>query len=239
MKLDILVLAAHPDDAELSCGGTIALHVAMGKKVGVIDFTKGELGTRGTPETRLEEAKAASEVLSLSVRENMGFDDGFFVNDKYHQIELIKKIRQYQPDIVIANAKTDRHPDHGKGALLAKDACFLSGLRMIPTTLDGQNQDEWRPKQIWHMVQSNYLSPDLVVDITEHWDTKMKSVQCYKTQFDIEESDAPGTFLTSPIFMKFIHARAQEYGHAIGVAYGEGFTTDKQIGVSSLYNLIN
>lgn len=237
MKLDILVLAAHPDDAELSCGGTIASHVAMGKKVGVVDYTRGELGTRGTVEIRAREAETSSKVLGVSVRENLDFADGFFKNDREHQLAVIQKIRQYQPDIVIANAVSDRHPDHGRGAELSRDACFLSGLRMIETELDGTKQQQWRPKQVWHMIQSIYIKPDLVVDVSDYWETKMKSIRCFKSQFDASEGDGPGTFLTTPIFMKFIEARAQEVGHSVGAAYGEGFTNDKQIGVHSLYDL--
>jgi bacillithiol biosynthesis deacetylase BshB1 len=237
MKLDILVLAAHPDDAELSCGGTIALHVAMGKKVGVVDYTRGELGTRGTVEIRAKEAEASSKVLGISVRENLGFRDGFFANDREHQLSVIRMIRKYRPEIVIANAVTDRHPDHGKGAELSRDACFLSGLRMIETMHEGKQQDSWRPKRIWYMIQSNFIQPELVVDVSEYWETKMEAIKCFKSQFDASEGDEPGTFLTSPIFMNFIVARSQELGHAIGAAYGEGFTTDKQIGVNSLFDL--
>lgn len=237
MKLDILVLAAHPDDAELSCGGTIASHVANGKKVGIVDFTQGELGTRGSVEIREEEANASSKVLGVSVRENLKLQDGFFQNDREHQLKVIQKIRQYQPEIVIANSVTDRHPDHGRGAELSRDACFLSGLRMIETEVNGKKQNEWRPKQVWHMIQSIYIKPDLVVDVSEYWDTKMKAIRCFKSQFDQAEGDEPGTFLTTPIFMKFIEARSQEIGHAIGVAYGEGFTNDKQMGVKSLFDL--
>lgn len=237
MKLDILVLAAHPDDAELSCGGTIASHVAMGKKVGIVDFTRGELGTRGTVDIREEEARASSHVLGISVRDNLEMADGFFQNDREHQLAVIKKIRQYRPDIVIANSVSDRHPDHGRGAELSRDACFLSGLRMIETEFEGSKQEQWRPKQVWHMIQSIYIKPDLVVDVSDYWQVKMEAIRCFRSQFDAEEGDEPGTFLTTPIFMKFIEARAQELGHAIGAAYGEGFTNDKQLGVTSLYDL--
>lgn len=236
MKLDILVITVHPDDAELGCGGTIASHVAMGKKVGIVDLTRGEMGTRGTVEVREQEANAASKVLGVSVRENLSMADGFFANDREHQLQLIKAIRRYQPDLVIANAIKDRHPDHGRAALLAKDACFLSGLRMIETKDEGKSQESWRPKQVWHMVQSMYITPDVVVDVSAHWETKMEAIRCFKSQFDASEGDDPGTFLTTPLFMKFVEARGQEYGHAIGVAYGEGFTNDKQLGVESLYD---
>lgn len=237
MKLDILVITVHPDDAELGCGGTIASHVAMGKKVGIVDLTAGEMGTRGTPEIRAQESAASTKVLGISVRENLGFADGFFANDKEHQLELIKVIRKYQPELVIANAVKDRHPDHGRAALLARDACFLSGLRMIKTEVEGEEQSAWRPSQVWHMVQSMYIVPDIVVDVSDHWETKMESIRCFKSQFDGSVGDEPGTFLTTPYFMKFVEARGMEYGHAIGVAYGEGFTNDKQMGVNSLFDL--
>jgi bacillithiol biosynthesis deacetylase BshB1 len=238
MKLDILVLAAHPDDAELGCGGTIAAHVAQGKKVGIVDFTQGELGTRGTPEIRAAESEASSRVLGIAARDNLGFADGFFQNDQEHQLAVIQKIRKYRPEIVIANAIRDRHPDHGRGAELGRDACFLSGLRMIETLdEEGRPQEQWRPKQVWHMVQSQYIKPDIVVDVSDYWNTKMEAIRCFRSQFDTANQDEPATFLTTPIFMKFIEARAQEVGHAIGVAYGEGFTNEKQQGVQSFFDL--
>ncbi|MEK6479471.1 bacillithiol biosynthesis deacetylase BshB1 [Catalinimonas sp. 4WD22] len=237
MKLDILVITVHPDDAELGCGGTIASHVAMGKKVGIVDMTAGELGTRGTVEIRAKESAASSKVLGVSVRMNLGFADGFFANDRKHQLELIRMIRRYQPELVIANAIKDRHPDHGRAAQLTCDACFLSGLRMIETFDNDQAQQSWRPAQVWHMVQSVYIAPDIVVDVSKHWETKMEAIRCFKSQFDATEGDEPGTFLTTPLFMKFVEARGQEYGHAIGAAYGEGFTNDKQMGVDSLFDL--
>lgn len=236
-KLNLLVLAAHPDDAELGCGGTIAAHVAMGKKVGIIDLTKGELGTRGTPALRIQEAEAAGRVLGISVRENMGFADGFFSNDKEHQQALIKIIRTYQPDIVLANAIDDRHPDHARAAALARDACFLAGLRKIETEANGQLQEAWRPGKVYHFIQSRYIKPDVVVDVSEHWHTKIEAIRCFVSQFDSSYSDEPQTFLTTPIFLQFVEARARELGHAIGVAYGEGFTVEKQIGIKSLYDL--
>ncbi len=235
-KLDILVITTHPDDAELGCGGTIASHIAMGKKVGIADLTQGELGTRGTPKLRAEEAAAAQRVLGVTVRENLGLADGFFANDKEHQLAIIKVIRQYQPDIVITNAITDRHPDHGRGAQLTKDACFYAGLRMIASEMDGP-QEAWRPGKIYYMVQNNYIQPDIVVDISDYWHTKLAAIKCFSSQFDAKSSDEPQTHLTTPHFLHFVEARAREYGHAIGVAFGEGFTVDKQIGVRSLYDL--
>ena len=236
-KLDILALAAHPDDTELGCAGTLAVHIAAGQKVGIIDFTRGELGTRGTPEIRAQEAEASRQLQGVTVRENLGFADGFFVNDREHQLEVIKMIRKYQPDIVLANAIQDRHPDHGRGATLARDACFMSGLRMVETMLAGEQQTAWRPSRVYHYIQANYITPDFVVDISDHWDTKIRAIMSFTSQFDLETSDEPQTYLTTPIFLKFIEARAQELGHSIGVAYGEGFTAAQPIGVKQLGNL--
>lgn len=238
MKLDIMVLAAHPDDAELTCSGTLALHTAMGKKVGIIDLTQGEMGTRGSAEIRLQEARKSAEILGLAVRDNLEMEDMFFQNDRAHQLAVIRKIRQYQPDIVLANAISDRHPDHGKGAQLAIDACFMAGLRKIETEMEGQPQEAWRPKQLFHYIQSNYLQPDFVVDVSAHWDTKMASIDAFQSQFFNPGSNEPQTFISSENFLKFIDARGREFGQAIGVKYGEGFTLAKQIGVRSLYDFI-
>jgi bacillithiol biosynthesis deacetylase BshB1 len=239
MKLDILVLAAHPDDAELGSGGTIARHVKMGHKVGVVDFTRGELGTRGTVESRAGEAAESSKILGLSVRENLGLPDGFFKNEKEHQLEVIKVIRKYQPDVVLANAVYDRHSDHGKGAALAHDACFLSGLAKIET-LDstGKAQQAWRPKALYHYIQSLFIEPDFVVDVTDTWDTKIKSVKAFKTQFYDPSSSEPSTYISSPDFLRMVESRAIELGHAIGTKYGEGFTVRRYPGVKSLLDLI-
>ncbi|RAV98030.1 bacillithiol biosynthesis deacetylase BshB1 [Pseudochryseolinea flava] len=239
MKLDILVLAAHPDDVELGAGGTIAKHVALGYKVGIIDFTKGELGTRGTPELRSQEAAAAAKILGVSVRENLGLADGFFQNDPSSQMPVIKMIRKYQPSIVIGNAITDRHIDHGKGASLAYDASFLSGLVKIETKDDeGNAQQAWRPKVVYHYIQSHYIVPDLVVDISAHFETKMNSIKAFKSQFFDPSSKEPQTYISNPAFMKMVEGRAQELGHSIGVEYGEGFTVRRVPGVNSLFDLI-
>jgi bacillithiol biosynthesis deacetylase BshB1 len=237
LKLDILVLAAHPDDAELGCSGTIAAHVAKGHKVGIVDLTHGEMGTRGTPELRLQEAAHAAEILGLSVRENMGFQDVFFKDDTEHQLKLIQVIRKYQPEIVLANAITDRHPDHGKGASLATNACFMSGLTKIETSQDGVKQAAWRPKFVYHYIQNNYIQPDFIVDITEFWDTKVKSIAAFGSQFYDPESKEPASFISSPEFLPFIESRAREFGHRIQSKYGEGFTVERFIGVSDLFNL--
>ena len=239
MKLDILLLAAHPDDAEMSCGGTIAAAIAKGRKVGIVDFTRGELGTRGTPDIRAAEAVAASNILGISVRENLGFRDGFFKNDEEHQLKLIAAIRRYQPDIVLANAIEDRHPDHGKGAAVAVDACFLSGLRMIQTfDTDGTPQTAWRPKAMYHYIQDRFIKPDLVVDISQHWDMKEAAIRAYKSQFYDPTSKEPESYLTSPEFLDFLKARSQEMGHMIGARFGEGYTKTKMIGVKDLFDLV-
>ena len=198
LKLDILVLAAHPDDAELGCSGTIAAQVAKGHKVGIVDLTHGEMGTRGTPELRLQEAAHAAQILGLAARENMGFQDVFFKDDTEHQLKLIQVIRKYQPEIVLANAVTDRHPDHGKGASLATNACFMSGLTKIETWQEGNKQAAWRPKFVYHYIQNNYIQPDFIVDISEHWDTKVKSIAAFGSQFFDPKSKEP----TSPISSK-------------------------------------
>jgi N-acetylglucosamine malate deacetylase 1 len=238
MKLDILVLAAHPDDAELCCGGTIAKHVSMGHKVGVVDFTRGELGTRGTPEIRIQEATNASEVLGLSVRQNLNFADGFFKNDEEHQRKVISVIRKYRPEIVLANAIYDRHSDHGRAATLAYDSCFLSGLAKIETSLDGEIQLPWRPKAVYHYIQSQLIKPDFVVDISDFWDIKVASYMAYKSQLFDAESKEPQTFISSPQFLKLIEARAIEFGNAIGVQYAEGYTVRRFPGVENLFHLL-
>ncbi|MEJ8755381.1 bacillithiol biosynthesis deacetylase BshB1 [Pontibacter sp. H259] len=239
MKLDILTFAAHPDDAELGCSGTIVAHIAAGKKVGIVDLTRGELGTRGTPETRAAEADAASIAMGISIRENLGFADGFFLNDKAHQLKVVEKIRQYKPEIVIMNAIHDRHPDHGKGSQLVSDACFLAGLKMIDTFgSEGEKQEAWRPKAVYHFIQDRYIKPDVIVDITPYWEKKLESIRAFKSQFYNPEDTSQHTYISSPEFMEFIEARAKEYGHAIGVTYGEGFTVERHIGVRNLFDLL-
>lgn len=238
MELDILVFAAHPDDAELGCGGTIASHVANGKKVGVVDFTKGEMGTRGTPEIRMKEAAESAKILGLSVRENLGFDDVYFKNDKEHQLEVARMIRKYQPKIVLANAVMDRHPDHGKGAEVVQGAWFLAGLSKVLTTMDGVDQKPWRPKTLYHYIQSIYIEPDFVVDTSDHWETKLSAIKAFKTQFFDPNSDEPETYISSPAFLKMIEARSAEFGHSIGCEHAEGFTVNRNLGVKLLTDLI-
>jgi N-acetylglucosamine malate deacetylase 1 len=239
MKLDILVLAAHPDDAELGCAGTIAKHIAEGYKVGIIDFTQGELGTRGTIETRSQEAADAAAILGVSVRENLKLRDGFFQNDEEHQLKVIRAIRKYRPEIVLANALYDRHSDHGKAAKLAFDAAFLSGLAKIETTDEhGEKQEAWRPKALYHFIQSVFIEPDIIVDITGYWDIKLKAIQAFKTQFFNPTLNEPETYISKPGFMKMVESRAVEFGHAIGTQYGEGYTVTRFPGVKSLFDLL-
>jgi bacillithiol biosynthesis deacetylase BshB1 len=237
MKLDILVLAAHPDDAELGCGGTIIKHIAGSRKVGIVDFTRGELGTRGTPETRDHEAADSARILGLSARENLGLADGFFRNDESHQIEVVKRIRKYKPEIVLANAIYDRHPDHGRASGLAFEACFLAGLVKIETTHDGVKQDIWRPKAVYHYIQSQFIEPDFVVDISDVWEKKMQAVRAFKTQFYDPASKEPETYISNPRFLKLLESRATEMGHAVGAQYAEGFTSPRWIGVKSLFDI--
>ncbi len=237
MKLDILAIGAHPDDIELGCAATIAKEISLGKKVGVLDLTRGELGTRGSADLRDKEAATASEILGLTVRENLAFADGFFVNDKAHQLEVIRIIRKYQPDIVLCNAVDDRHIDHGKGSKLASDACFLSGLRKIETSLNGELQKEWRPKQVYHYIQWKNLEPDFVVDVSGFIDKKMEAVQAYSSQFYDPNNKEPVSPITSKNFLDSIRYRAQDLGRLIGAEAGEGFTVERFIAVSSLDKL--
>lgn len=238
MKLDILVLSAHPDDAEISCGGTIAKHVSLGYKVGIVDFTKGELGTRGTPQTRKEEAAEAARIQGIAVRENLGLKDGFFQNDPDHQMAVVRAIRKFQPRIILANAVYDRHIDHGKGASLAYDASFLSGLVKITTQDDhGHAQAPWRPEAFYHSIQSLFIEPDFIVDISGFWETKIAALRAFKTQFYDPNSNEPETYISNPTFLKMIEARAIEFGHAIGATHGEGYTVRRYPGVNSLFDL--
>lgn len=237
MKVDILVLASHPDDAELGCGGVIAKHTRMGHKVAIVDLTRGELGTRGTPETRHSEAAESARILGVVARENLALPDGFFQNNAESQLTVIRAIRKYQPRIILANALHDRHIDHGKGANLAYDASFLSGLIKIETHDDSKKQAPWRPEAVYHFVQSQYITPDFVVDISAEWETKMKAIKAFGSQFFDPTSTEPETYISKPGFLKMVEARAVEYGHAIGVQYGEGFTTRRFIGVDNLFQL--
>ncbi len=238
IKIDILVFAAHPDDAELSCSGTILSHINKGYKVGIVDLTKGELGTRGNAELRMIEANNASKILGLHFRENLGFEDCFFKKDKTHLMKAIEMIRKYQPEIVLCNAQSDRHTDHAKAGDLIHEACFLSGLRKIETNLAGEIQKEWRPKAVYHYIQDQYTKPDMIVDITPFFDKKMESILAFSSQFYDPNSVEPLTPISNPEFITLLKGRAIEFGRQIGVTYGEGFTVQRNIGTSNLFNLI-
>jgi bacillithiol biosynthesis deacetylase BshB1 len=237
MKLDILVFAVHPDDAELGCSGTILKHIALGKKVGIVDFTRGELGTRGTAETRDEEAAESAKILGLHTRENLRFKDGFFKNDEAHQLEVIKMVRKYQPEIILTNALHDRHPDHARAGDLANDAIFLSGLIKIETKLDGIVQSAWRPRLVLQYIQDRYIQPDIIIDITDFIEQKEQAIRAFKTQFDSSDNKEPQTYISSPEFLDSVTGRAREFGKQIGVKYGEGFTSRKLLGVENLFYL--
>jgi bacillithiol biosynthesis deacetylase BshB1 len=237
MKLDILAITAHPDDVELCCAGTLLSQIALGKKVGIVDLTRGELGTRGTPEGRIQEAKNAAAIMNIDIRDNVGLADGFFANNEAHQKAIIPYIRKYQPDIVITNAVGDRHPDHGRAGQLVSDSCFYSGLRMIKTFDEqGNEQEAWRPKQVFHTVQDRYITPDFIVDITAVHDKKVEAIRAFESQFYVPSYniDEPQSYISSPDFLEFVIARAREMGHAIGVTFGEGFTTSRKLGVRDL-----
>ena len=238
MRLDILAIGAHPDDVELGCGGTIAKEISLGKKVGILDLTRGELGTRGSAEIRNKEALNAAKILGVVIRENLMLADGFFENNKVNQLEIIKIIRKYKPDVILCNAIEDRHIDHAKGSKLVSDACFLSGLIKIETSLDGKKQDVWKPKQVYHYIQWKNLEPHFVVDVTGFIETKLKAVKAYKSQFYDPNSKEPSSPISSKNFINSITYRAQDLGRLIGTEYGEGFTAERFVAVKSFDNLI-
>jgi len=239
LKLDILVLSVHPDDAELGCAGTLLKHMAEGKKAGIVDLTRGELGTRGSAEIRDAEAAASAKILGLDARENLGLPDGFFENTRQYQLKVIEIIRKYQPEIIIGNAKHDRHPDHGRAHQLVDTAIFLSGLRKIETYNNGQLQQPWRPNLQLSFIQDEYIKPDIIVDVTEHWDKKIESIKAFGSQFYNPEweQNEPQTYISAPGFIEGIEGRAREFGKVIGVTYAEGFTSRRVLGVDSLFSL--
>lgn len=237
MKLDILAIGVHPDDVELGCSGTILKHIAQGKKVGILDLTRGELGSRGSGELRLVEAANSAKILGVTVRENLGFADGFFQNDEAHQREVVKIIRKYQPEIILANAPKDRHPDHGRASKLVYDASFYSGLVRIETELDGVNQELWRPKAVYHYIQDRYLKPDFVVDVSPFLETKIKSMLAFSSQFYNPESELPETPISSKKFLDFVVARMADFGRDIDADHAEAFVVDRTIGVEDLLAL--
>lgn len=238
MKIDVLAMGAHPDDVELGCGGTILKLISEGKKVGIIDLTKGELGTRGTEQTRKEEAEKAAELLGISVRENLEMKDGFLNNSEEYQMKIIEMIRKYRPEIVLGNAVNDRHPDHAKAAKLISDACFLSGLTKIKTSLNGIEQEVWRPKHLFHYIQWKNIKPDFVVDISNYIEKKVEVCLAYKTQFYDPSSDEPITPIATKDFLDSITYRAQDLGRLSGVGFAEGFTSENTIALKNFEGIV-
>ncbi|MDB5202870.1 MAG: Bacillithiol biosynthesis deacetylase BshB1 [Ferruginibacter sp.] len=238
MKLDVLAFGVHPDDVELSCGGVLLVEKKEGKKTGIIDLTAGELGTRGTAQTREEEAADAAKILGVDARENLGLADGFFKNDEAHQRKVIEAIRKYKPEVIFCNAPEDRHPDHGRSAALVSDAAFLSGLMKIETMANGVNQEAWRPKYVLNYVQDRFLQPDFVMDISSVFEQKLEAIKAYRTQFHSPGIDGPQTYISTPDFLESIIYRSKMFGKMIGVKYAEGFISQKMIGISSLDALV-
>ena len=241
MKLDILAIGVHPDDIELGCSGTLINEINRGKKVGILDLTQGELGTRGTVETRYHEAANAAMIIGVQLRDNLKMRDGFFRNDEEHQLKLIAALRKYRPDIVIGNVLHDRHPDHGRAGHMIADACFLSGLaRIVTTDADGIEQEKWRPTYVLHYIQDWYHEPDLLIDISDVFEQRMKSIEAYSTQFHTAatSSEGPQTYISTPDFLESVIARARMFGKRIGVKYAEGFISEKKIGIRNLDALI-
>ncbi len=242
MKLHLLAIGAHPDDVELGCSGTLINHIRKGQRVGILDLTEGELGSRGSVASRYAEAKAAADLIGASVRHNLQMGDGFFQNTPEEQLKIVRILRKYQPDIVLANALADRHPDHGRAGRLIADACFLSGLRKIETEWEGVPQDAWRPLRVFHYLQDRFSEPDFIIDISASFRQKMASIQCYTTQFftgtEQDHSGEPATYISGPDYLNKIEYRAGLLGHRIGVAFGEGFKSEASIGITDMDQLL-
>ena len=238
MKVDILAFAAHPDDVEISCSGTLLKHIEMGYKIAIIDLTQGELGTRGTAKTRQNEAANASKILGITERENLKMQDCFFEPSEKNKKKIISVIRKYQPKLIFANATNDRHPDHAKASSLVSEACFLSGLTKIKTEINGAVQLAWRPEAIYHYIQDYYIEPDFIVDISKHIDTKIKAIKAYKTQFYDPRSKDPETPISGEDFFEFIKARAKNFGRLIKTQYAEGFTGEVPLKVEDVLKTI-
>lgn len=238
MKLDILAIGVHPDDVELSCSGTILKHIALGKKCGILDLTSGELGTRGNGQLRLSEAANAAKILGVSVRDNLKMADGFFKNDKEHQLQIMKKIREYQPEIILCNAISDRHPDHGRAAALVSEACYYSGLIRIETKQNGLNQAPWRPKAVYHYIQDRQLKPDFVVDISSVIEKKMEAIKAFKSQFYNPDSNEPESPISSKHFFEIVKSKMIVFGRDAGFEYAEGYTVERTIGIDNIFNML-
>lgn len=237
MKLDVIAFAAHPDDVELTCSGTIIQMIRKGRKVGIVDLTRGELGTRGTAEIRQEEAAEAAKVMGVQVRSNMGMKDGFLVNDEASRMKIVQVIRRHQPEIVLCNSITDRHPDHGVASKIVSDAAFLAGLHKVMTDDDGTRQSAWKVRVVYHYIQDRYLKPDLTVDVTSVWKERMAALTAFKSQFYNPESQEPESAISSKAFLDFLEARAREFGRPTGVTFAEGFQVERTLGVHDLFDL--
>jgi N-acetylglucosamine malate deacetylase 1 len=237
-KIDILAFGAHPDDVELSASGTLLKHISQGKKVVIVDLTQGELGSRGTIETRYQEANVASQIIGLEDRVNLKMEDGFFTHSQENLMKIVEQIRRFKPEIVLANAIEDRHPDHAKGSKLVSDACFLAGLVKIESNFEGQKQEVHRPKVVYHYIQDRYIKPDFVIDVTDFVEQKFESIKAYKTQFYNPNSQEPQTPISGEEFFEFLRGRMAEFGRSIGVRYAEGFTVERILGVESFFDLL-
>jgi N-acetylglucosamine malate deacetylase 1 len=237
MKLDILAIGVHPDDVELSCSGTILRHISQGKKCGILDLTSGELGTRGSGPLRLQEAAAAAQILGVAVRDNLGMADGFFRYDKEHQLQIIRKIREYQPEIILCNSISDRHPDHGRASQLVSEACFYSGLIKIETEINDEKQDAWRPKSVYHYIQDRTLKPDFVVDVTPFVDKKMEAIKAFRSQFYNPDSTEPESPISAKNFLDFVLGKMRIFGRDAGYDFAEGFTVERVPGVENIFHL--
>jgi bacillithiol biosynthesis deacetylase BshB1 len=237
MKLDILAIGVHPDDVELSCSGTLLKHIDGGKICGIVDLTQGELGTRGSAELRLKEAAAAAKILGVAVRDNLGMADGFFRNDREHQLKIIEKIREYRPEIILCNSVSDRHPDHGRAASLVSEAAFYSGLRRIETSMNGSDQEPWRPKAVYHYIQDRQLKPDFVVDVTAFTEKKMEAIKAFSSQFYDPNSKEPESPITVKNFFDLVKGKMNVFGRDAGYEFAEGFTVERTIGVKNLFDL--
>ena len=238
MKLDILAIGIHPDDIELSCAGTILKHIALGKTVGILDLTRGELGTRGNAELRTKEAMESAKILGISVREQLQMQDGFFENNELHQRQIIYYLRKFQPEIVLCNAISDRHPDHGRSAKLVADSCFYAGLSKIETLENNKKQQSWRPKAVYHYIQDHYIHPDFVVDVSDFVEKKLEAINAFSSQFYDPSSKEPETPISSKEFMEYVKAKMSILGRSINVRYAEGFTVTRYPGVKNLFDLL-
>jgi bacillithiol biosynthesis deacetylase BshB1 len=238
MKLDILAFGAHPDDVELCAAGTLILHIEKGYTCGIIDLTRGELGTRGNEDLRREEARKASSIIGIHLRENLEMADGYFQNDTSHQLAIVTAIRKYRPEIVFATAIHDRHPDHGRAAALVANSIFLAGLQKVETQYDGKSQERWNVRALYHYIQDRHIKPDFSVDITPVWEKKMEAVRAFTTQFYDPNSREPETPISGKDFFDFLAARAIEMGRPIGARYAEGFTFQRTPGVRNLFDLV-